>query len=103
MLNIFPLRSYFKCNPNARCAVTTYTVIFLNQVIPLKQCSFKNDDSIKGYSFSTYAKLSEKLRFLRNLEKYTPTCPSQGVTNVIFSENLAHVLNGSSQTKIRVA
>ena len=40
-----------------------------------------------GHLLSTYAKLSEKLTFLR-------TCAYQGARNVSFSENFAYVLNG---------
>ena len=57
-------------------------------------CMLRSDTSkvlwtpLKDYSFSTYAKYSEKLIFL------TPSyCAYQGVRNVSFSENFAHVLN----------
>ena len=43
-------------------------------------------------SFSTYAKFSEKLKFLTSLIRRC-TCAYQGVGNVSFSKNFAYVLN----------
>ena len=50
--------------------------------------------SVGDYSFSTYPKVSEKLKFL------TPWCANQGVRNVSFSENFAHELNEWFLTEI---
>ena len=49
---------------------------------------------IRGHKFSTYAKLSEKLKFL------TPTCAYEGI-NVSFSKNLTYVVNRWSLRQIR--
>ena len=48
-----------------------------------------------GHSFSTIAKLSEKLTFLTpdTHTLRTPTCAYQGVRNVSFSDNFAYLLN----------
>ena len=49
---------------------------------------------IRGHIFSTYAKLSEKPKFL------TPKCTYQGI-NVSFSKNLTYVVNGWFLRQIR--
>ena len=49
---------------------------------------------IRGHIFRTYAKLSEKPKFL------TPTCTYQGI-NVSFSKNLTYVVNGWFLRQIR--
>ena len=50
------------------------------------------DKVLRGRSFSTYGKISEKLTFLTPLIR-TPMCAYQRVRNVSFSENFAYVLN----------
>ena len=46
---------------------------------------------LREYSFSTYAKFSEKLTFFPLIR--SRTCVYQGLKNVSFSENFAYVLN----------
>ena len=47
----------------------------------------------RDHSFSTYAKISEKLTFPTHTLIHTLTCASQGVRNVSFSEKFAHVIH----------
>ena len=44
-----------------------------------------NKKPLRGHSFNTYAKFSEKLTY---------ACAYQGVRNVSFSENFAYLING---------
>ena len=46
-----------------------------------------------GHPLSTYAKYSERLKFLNPLIR-TRACAYQGFRNISFSENFTYVLNG---------
>ena len=52
----------------------------------------KGVTSNRDYLISTYAKCSEKLTFLTP-DTHMYVCVYQGVRNVSFSENFAHILN----------
>ena len=57
----------------------------------LENLSEDLENSVRDHSFSTFAKLSEKLTFL--FPSYAHVWAYQGLRNVSFSENLANVLN----------
>ena len=52
-----------------------------------------NSVLLRGHLFSTYAKCSEKLRFLASRYAQVRTCAYQEERNLSFSENL-YLLNG---------